>query len=321
VCDKNALYSKLIVDEYFQRLVKSVGDTVEEVELLKDGTWRIIQEETLNLSDDDNDDVVVASAKNAKKPAAVAPKETAEKPASSKDSQMCEDIITLSDSDNDDDLPGYINGHNSNNYVSNPSSNSTRKSASPNNDSNGQRSKKIKANDDSDNSSDHSIICLGDDSNNSHAESRPTHSATSQRGGANTMGDVEKLTISASSGSSTPLISSAPPSVPPSLPSFACNIPQAAHAAASMADGCYPQQQSSAEVDINGQFLQRQRQQQQQQQQLSYSGGATPVLQTNGFHPPIFRPIIDDVAKTKVAQELANFLQQVCQKNSISNSA
>jgi hypothetical protein len=98
---------------------------VEEVELLKDGTWcasifsvyysvtkfpplsisrRIIQEEVMDLSDED-DDVVVASSssKNVKKASvAVAPKEAAQKsPAQAPAKPVQDDIITLSDSDDD----------------------------------------------------------------------------------------------------------------------------------------------------------------------------------------------------------------------------
>jgi hypothetical protein len=42
---------------------------------------------------------------------------------------------------------------------------------------------------------------------------------------------------------------------------------------------------------------------------------AAPVLQTNGFHPPLFHPVIEEAARSHVSQNLAVFLQGVYQKN------
>uniref|UniRef100_A0A915DTB5 Uncharacterized protein n=1 Tax=Ditylenchus dipsaci TaxID=166011 RepID=A0A915DTB5_9BILA len=262
VCDNNAAYSKLIVDEYFQRLLNTVGSSVEEVELLKDGTWRVVQEEeVMDLSDEDNEcGVVASSSKNVKKSTSVVASSKGPEKTALPPKEVQDDVITLSDSDNDEDeLPANMcsaTARENSGSASNGSSSAgatTQKSSSPATEKdNRQNSVKSKPNDDSDNSSENSIICLGSDEMPNGAENRGTDSATVCRDG-------------------------------------------------------------SASV--------QQQQRRPQQQHLSYNGGVTPVLQTNGFNPPVFRPIIDEVAKTKVAQELANFLQTVCQKNSVSNSA
>jgi len=53
---------------------------------------------------------------------------------------------------------------------------------------------------------------------------------------------------------------------------------------------------------------------------FSFNGGPIPVLQTNGFHPPVFHPIIDEAAKKGVAQSLADFLASIHTKNTQSQS-
>jgi len=52
VCTKSTPRSELIVDVYFLKLLKDVGESVKEVELLKDGTWRVVQEDPVeNLTE------------------------------------------------------------------------------------------------------------------------------------------------------------------------------------------------------------------------------------------------------------------------------
>lgn len=92
VCDNPALYSKLIIDgfvcfsdirdysfyskhymkfnifSYYQSMLKDVAMNEDEVELLRDGTWRVCKEEVLDLSGDDDDVMVVMpSTKSTKK--------------------------------------------------------------------------------------------------------------------------------------------------------------------------------------------------------------------------------------------------------------
>uniref|UniRef100_A0A914GWU8 SP-RING-type domain-containing protein n=1 Tax=Globodera rostochiensis TaxID=31243 RepID=A0A914GWU8_GLORO len=43
VCNKSAIDSKLIIDAYFEQVLSNVGAGVNEVELLRDGTWRLPQ--------------------------------------------------------------------------------------------------------------------------------------------------------------------------------------------------------------------------------------------------------------------------------------
>ncbi|KAI1722548.1 PINIT domain-containing protein [Ditylenchus destructor] len=293
VCDNNALYSKLIIDEYFQTLLKSVGPSVEDVELLKDGTWRIMKEDFLSISDDENEDIVVASSsKTVKKAVAAAPKEPEKAAGPASKAQDSDEVIVLSDSD--DDFPSNFNairvesGHSSVSLEA-----QGRKSSSPptykiDGTDDSARPNGRSRSDQSCGSSDHSIICLDEDNENINVNNRSRSSSSFQEA------------------------SSAPPSVPPTLPSVCSS--------SSLSNG---QPTPAVENSWNQSRANHMQPQQNQSPQLAYTGGANPVLQTNGFHPPVFRPVIDEIAKAKVAQELAAFLQSVCHKNSnsITNTA
>uniref|UniRef100_A0A183BQY8 SP-RING-type domain-containing protein n=1 Tax=Globodera pallida TaxID=36090 RepID=A0A183BQY8_GLOPA len=66
VCNKSAIDSKLIIDAYFEQVLSNVGAGVNEVELLRDGTWRLPQAKAeggasgVNAAGD-NDDIVVVT--------------------------------------------------------------------------------------------------------------------------------------------------------------------------------------------------------------------------------------------------------------------
>jgi len=102
VCDKAVLYSKLIIDDYFQRMLSNVGSSIEEVELLRDGTWQILKEKACNVSEEDDEDLKIASSSKivkVQKPASIV-QEVAPKTVQP---VLC-DIITLSDSDEDESI-------------------------------------------------------------------------------------------------------------------------------------------------------------------------------------------------------------------------
>jgi hypothetical protein len=93
-CNGNAHYDNLIIDQYFMDLLKTVEHNVEEVELERDGNWKILEVACDTLSDDDDD---ISPAKAIKM----------EETSTSKSNKTAKDaeIITLDDSD-DDNAPG-----------------------------------------------------------------------------------------------------------------------------------------------------------------------------------------------------------------------
>ncbi|KAF8367668.1 gei-17 [Pristionchus pacificus] len=55
VCNSSAPYHKLIIDKYFMKMLKDLGPAVTDVELLKDGNYRVISEDdAFDISDDDD---------------------------------------------------------------------------------------------------------------------------------------------------------------------------------------------------------------------------------------------------------------------------
>jgi E3 SUMO-protein ligase PIAS1 len=89
-CNANAHFDNLIVDQYFMDLLKAVEQNVEEVELLRDGNWKILEVACDTLSDDDDDTPLKAmKIEDASSKAKAAKKEEAA------------EIITLDDSDDE----------------------------------------------------------------------------------------------------------------------------------------------------------------------------------------------------------------------------
>lgn len=120
-CPANAHYDNLVVDEYFMDLLKTVDSNVSEVELLRDGNWKVTQVD----SDDDSDDEFVKpkvkkEVEPTKKPIELddsviilsSDDESPPKATSSKKNDSCEPCskvrrknssVNTSDSDSDDD--------------------------------------------------------------------------------------------------------------------------------------------------------------------------------------------------------------------------
>jgi hypothetical protein len=95
-CNGNAHYDNLIIDQYFMDLLKAVEHNVEEVELERDGNWKILEVACDTLSDDDDD---VSPAK------AIKIEETSTSKSNKSAKKDDAEIITLDDSD-DDNAPG-----------------------------------------------------------------------------------------------------------------------------------------------------------------------------------------------------------------------
>ncbi|KHN88190.1 E3 SUMO-protein ligase gei-17 [Toxocara canis] len=53
ICDKAVPYNKLIIDGYFEQVLKKAGPNVTEIELLRDGDWRPVVSQEESASDDD----------------------------------------------------------------------------------------------------------------------------------------------------------------------------------------------------------------------------------------------------------------------------
>ncbi|KAL3112704.1 hypothetical protein niasHT_013740 [Heterodera trifolii] len=62
VCDRNAIYSKLIIDAYFEQVLSAVASGDDEIELLRDGSWRLpLPPDTMGVDSDDQNDGVAAA--------------------------------------------------------------------------------------------------------------------------------------------------------------------------------------------------------------------------------------------------------------------
>uniref|UniRef100_A0A914XYP0 Uncharacterized protein n=1 Tax=Panagrolaimus superbus TaxID=310955 RepID=A0A914XYP0_9BILA len=92
-CSGNAHYDNLIIDQYFVDMLKAVEHNVEEVELSRDGNWKILEVTCDDISDDDDD---VSTPKTIKV------EETSSTKTNTKSAKKDDaEIITLDDSDDD----------------------------------------------------------------------------------------------------------------------------------------------------------------------------------------------------------------------------
>ncbi|GMT00033.1 hypothetical protein PENTCL1PPCAC_22207 [Pristionchus entomophagus] len=111
VCSGNAPYHKLIIDKYFMKMLHDLGSAVTDVELLKDGNYRVIKEEDIcDISDDDDAPSAPAAApasaggSRSSSTAGAPPSSSAAPaaPAAAAKKAEAEDIITISDDDEED---------------------------------------------------------------------------------------------------------------------------------------------------------------------------------------------------------------------------
>lgn len=115
VCNNPAPYNKLIVDGYFQQILKEVDREVHEVELLLDGGWRPVTHHMETISDDEDIPAKVMSngSANAFRLTAVASAPNFSHAQSSLKNDDS-DIITIEDSDDEvEELRDSLNKKNS----------------------------------------------------------------------------------------------------------------------------------------------------------------------------------------------------------------
>ncbi|CAJ0963826.1 unnamed protein product, partial [Mesorhabditis belari] len=106
VCSHPAPYERLLIDEYFVKVLNETSKDVDEVELLRDGGWKVIFEEAFALSSDDDEDVKPAASTQANASTVKTERPSTDSgppPAKKKCPPPNDDIITLDDSDDDDD--------------------------------------------------------------------------------------------------------------------------------------------------------------------------------------------------------------------------
>lgn len=95
--DPHAHYFFYSIFRYYEKLISDVSKDVDEVELLRDGTWRVVQQECEMLSDSDNE----VSTVNVKTEPKVQPSAPTAQQQPKKDQTNVLDVITLSDSEDE----------------------------------------------------------------------------------------------------------------------------------------------------------------------------------------------------------------------------
>ncbi|KAI6182762.1 hypothetical protein M3Y97_00415800 [Aphelenchoides bicaudatus] len=99
VCNKPCNYDVLVLDSYFAEVISTVGSTVNEVELLPDGSWRVAGEKSVKKSTNNNAAGSSTSSVYKTEPVELQPGTS----SASKPSQNAPDIITLDDSSDDEE--------------------------------------------------------------------------------------------------------------------------------------------------------------------------------------------------------------------------
>ncbi|EYC10822.1 hypothetical protein Y032_0053g2312 [Ancylostoma ceylanicum] len=100
VCSGPAAFKNIIIDEYFQNMLTNVDCDTTEVELLVDGSYKTVKAECVDLDDDDIPTSTAAADRasvGSGDPSTSAPSSAPPRPRSHDD-----DIIVLSDSDDED---------------------------------------------------------------------------------------------------------------------------------------------------------------------------------------------------------------------------
>ncbi|ETN74884.1 hypothetical protein NECAME_12670 [Necator americanus] len=96
VCSGPAPFKHIIIDEYFQNMLASVESETTEVELLVDGSYKTVKNECVDLDDDDVPTSTAAVENTASGSAGPST------PVPSRCKSNDDDIIVLSDSDDED---------------------------------------------------------------------------------------------------------------------------------------------------------------------------------------------------------------------------
>ncbi|EFO22955.2 MIZ zinc finger family protein [Loa loa] len=111
VCNNGASYKKLIIDGYFERVLKDTTANITEVELLREGGWRPFDEEEKSVSD--NEEI---SSSNDSKSHSKSVKNSVLHNGNRLDGVTDDDVIIL-DSDDDDEVLQQLPSQNSMNRV------------------------------------------------------------------------------------------------------------------------------------------------------------------------------------------------------------
>lgn len=276
VCDKNAIYSKLVIDKYFEDVLKTVGSSVEEVELLRDGSWglpkandtiSLCSDEDAAMADADDDDIMIVD------PAKTKPSKTVDKKKS--DSVITENVVSHQELPQ----PTVITSKTS---VIEPKQQRTSTSS---NTSNAPKKKVAVPEED--------IIELSSDDEDDRLA---TAISVSQLNDASAAGTPNSNASGGAGGGGGGSVTN--------------NIGHSSQSHATRRGGV-----SGTGGSIHNDT--RQSNGYNSSTSNTSTSSATPPFlhNNNGQLPGIFRPPIDEVAKTQIAQSLANFLQNVYTKN------
>uniref|UniRef100_A0A183BWS9 SAP domain-containing protein n=1 Tax=Globodera pallida TaxID=36090 RepID=A0A183BWS9_GLOPA len=285
VCDKNAIYSKLIIDAYFEQVLTNVGAGLDEVELLRDGTWRLPQAKAevslesdeddaafnaidggtggVNTADDD-DDIMVVTMPAPKKRGA----------GGCGENQQQQQNLANTAAEAPKQVPALVQQKR------------VPSAAAP---------------------LDLDIICLSSDEDEdpqmacalaaSRQQMRAADGAVrgvEMSGSGSAGGTSSSSSTNASSSSST---TSANTSATATAQTGGPNVMPETGGGAGTKNAVGDRTKNAGPTSA------------------SATNYGNPILRVNGVHPPVFRPIIDDIARCQVAQNLALFLQNVCAKN------
>uniref|UniRef100_A0A914GW22 Probable NADH dehydrogenase [ubiquinone] iron-sulfur protein 7, mitochondrial n=1 Tax=Globodera rostochiensis TaxID=31243 RepID=A0A914GW22_GLORO len=286
VCDKNAIYSKLIIDAYFEQVLSNVGAGVDEVELLRDGTWRLPQAKAevslesdeddaafdaiaggtggVNTADDDDDIMVVTVP---------APKKRGAGGCGDNQQQQQQQNLANTAAEAPKQVPVLAQQKRVPSAAAPP---------------------------------DLDIICLSSDEDEdpqmacalaaSRQQMRAADGAVrgvEMSGSGSAGGTSSSSSTNASSSSST----SANTSAAATAQTGGSNAMPETGGGAGTKNAVGDRTKNHGTTSASG------------------TNCGNPILRVNGVHPPVFRPVIDDIARCQVAQNLALFLQNVCAKN------
>ncbi|KAI3413987.1 hypothetical protein GPALN_011456 [Globodera pallida] len=287
VCDKNAIYSKLIIDAYFEQVLTNVGAGLDEVELLRDGTWRLPQAKAevslesdeddaafnaidggtggVNTADDDDDIMVVTMP---------APKKRGAGGCAENQQQQQQQNLANAAAEAPKQVPALVQQKRVPSAAAPP---------------------------------DLDIICLSSDEDEdpqmacalaaSRQQMRAADGAVrgvEMSGSGSAGGTSSSSSTNASSSSST---TSANTSATATAQTGGPNVMPETGGGAGTKNAVGDRTKNAGPTSA------------------SATNYGNPILRVNGVHPPVFRPIIDDIARCQVAQNLALFLQNVCAKN------
>ncbi|KAM3721075.1 E3 SUMO-protein ligase [Dirofilaria immitis] len=108
VCNNGAPYKKLVIDGYFERVLKDTASNITEVELLHGGDWRPINEDDKSISDNEEEINLSKDSKSHVKSV----KNNILHNGNRMNAVVDDDIIIL-DSDDDDEVPQQLRSQNS----------------------------------------------------------------------------------------------------------------------------------------------------------------------------------------------------------------